>query len=97
MIVRISHLDSSAYVQDEDNKLLLTSVNTELACQDLFEMHCQRERELNKTMQHHKPWLQTDSDDGALQSVIMVFETGCNALIPNGTCKVSQELNKNRR
>lgn len=52
----VSYLDSTADTQDEGEKMLLTSVNTELACQvNVFQMHGQRE--LGKTMQYHSPWL----------------------------------------
>lgn len=77
VIVRKSHLDTavSSRTRKKKNKkrLLLTSVNTELACQVKTYSKCiVRERELSKTMQHDKPWLQTDIDDEALQSVIIV-------------------------
>lgn len=70
----LEYLDSTADAQEEEEerkKLPPTSVNTELALssQNVFQMHCQREP--GKTTQHHRPWLQIDIDDEALQSVIM--------------------------
>lgn len=46
-------------------------VKGEKITSDIWESKLIPNAELDKTTQHHKPWLQTDTDDKALQSVMI--------------------------
>lgn len=60
---RIDNLENTADVQSEGRGEKITP--------DICESKLIPNAELDKTTQHHKPWLQTDIDDKALQSVMI--------------------------